>query len=142
MSITPYLNLDGRAAEAMEFYKQAAGAEVVAVMKFSDAPGGSCAEGNFPESMADKVMHAEIKVGGSSLFLSDCNGTGNPSFKGISLALAVDGDAEAGKKFKALAAGGAVKMEMAPTFFASSFGTLVDKFGVEWMVLAPIPVPA
>ncbi len=140
--ITPYLNLDGRAGEAIEFYRKAAGAEVIAVMRFSDAPVNSCADGQFPESMNDKVMHSEIRIHGSSVFLSDCNGSGNPSFKGISLALAAESDDIAQARFKALAEGGTVKMELGPTFFASSFGTLEDRFGIEWMVLVPAQVPA
>lgn len=140
--VTPYLNLDGRCQEAIDFYQQAAGAEVVAVMRFSDAPADSCAEERFPESMKDKVMHAEIRIHGSSLFLSDCDGNGKPSFRGISLALAAENDRQAQERFKALAEGGTVKMELAPTFFASSFGTLEDRFGIEWMVLAPAQVPA
>ena len=142
MEIKPYLNFDGRCEEAIEFYKQAAGAEVMVMMRYSDAPPNSCAEGQFPDHMQSKVMHASLKIGGSELMMSDCHGTGAPKFQGVSLALSVPDDQQAKSKFQALAEGGEVKMELTSTFFASSFGTLVDRFGVEWMVLAPLPVPA
>ena len=41
--------------------------------------------------------------------------------------------------FAALAEGGEVRMPLAPTFFARQFGMVVDRFGVQWMVMAQMP---
>ncbi len=56
--------------------------------------------------------------------------------------LAVDNEGLVKKYFHALADGGTVIQPLNPTFFASSFGMVTDKFGVTWMVLAAAPVPA
>ena len=63
MKVTPYLMLDGRGDEAIEFYKKALGATVDMLMRFSDAPReANCS----PDSM-NKVMHAALSVGGGTV---------------------------------------------------------------------------
>lgn len=131
MQVTPYLMLDGRAQEAIDFYKQAVGATVGMLMRFKEAPEGSCAPGS-----EEKVMHAAITVGGSVLMLTDGYNKGNPEFKGISLSLSADDEAHADKLFAALSEGGKVDVPMNKTFFARKFAVVTDKFGVSWMIIA------
>jgi len=131
MNVTPYLMLDGRGEEAIEFYKTALGATVGMLMRFSDAPPGSCAAG-----AEDKVMHASITIGNTVLMLSDGMNNGSPEFKGISLSVNADNEAHADKLFAALGEGGQVQMPMDKTFFAKKFGMVADKFGVSWMIIA------
>ena len=131
MNVTPYLMLDGRGEEAIEFYKKAVGAKVDALMRFKEAPPGSCAPGG-----EDAVMHAALTIGGSMLMLSDGMNKGNPEFKGISLSLNADNEAHAEKLFAALGEGGQVQMPLEKTFFAKKFGMVADKFGVSWMIIA------
>ena len=133
--IQPYLFFDGRCEEALEFYRRALGAEVTALIRFKDSPEppqpGACAPGS-----GDKVMHSSFRVGDATLMASDGRCQGKPNFEGFSLSLTVKDVAAANKLFNALSEGGQVKMPQAKTFFASSFGVVVDKFGVSWMVLA------
>jgi PhnB protein len=68
---------------------------------------------------------------------SDGSCSGQPRFGGFSLSLTAADDAEAKRRFDALAEGGQVQLPLGPTFFASSFGMLVDRFGVAWMVSVP-----
>jgi len=131
MQVTPYLMLDGRGEEAIEFYKKAVGANVGVLMRFKEAPPGSCAPGG-----EDKVMHASITIGNTVVMLSDGMNKGAPEFKGISLSLNADDEAHAEKLFNALADGGQVQMPMEKTFFAKKFGVIADKFGVSWMIIA------
>ena len=63
--------------------------------------------------------------------------TGKAVFSGVFLTLNTSTPAEAEKFFAALGQGGKVTMPMNETFFAHRFGTVADKFGVNWMVLAP-----
>jgi PhnB protein len=51
------------------------------------------------------------------------------------LTLGVDSDAEAERIFAALSEGGRVLMALQETFFASRFGQLQDRFGINWMIL-------
>ncbi len=80
-------------------------------------------------------MHACLKIGECQVFMSDGMCGGAPSFKGFSLSLLLNDDAEAARVFEALGDGGTVTMPLGKTFFASSFGMVNDRFGVGWMVL-------
>ena len=135
MHIDAYLNFDGRAQEAIDFYKSAVGAKVEMVMRFKDAPPEAQASMS-PESK-DKVMHASLKIGDTTILASDGYCTGKASFAGVSLALSADSPAEAEKLFKTLSDGGQVTMPMTEAFFAHRFGICTDKFGVAWMVINP-----
>ena len=141
MKVLPYLSFEGRAQEAIDFYQNVLGAEVTMLMRGKDAPAGSCAEGG-PAEFADKILHAELKLGDDLVHVSDGMNTGKAEFKGITLSVAFDNDAQAKKTFAALSEGGQVRMALSETFFASSFGICNDKFGVPWMVLVPSHVPA
>jgi PhnB protein len=132
MKVTPYLMLDGRSDEAIEFYKKALGANVEMLMRFSEAPK----EANCTPSSMNKVMHAALSVGNSTIMLSDGNNKDNPTFTGISLTITAKDEAEADRLFGALSEGGQVQMPMEKTFFAKRFGMAADKFGISWMIIA------
>jgi PhnB protein len=134
MRIEPYLDFDGRCEEALEFYRKALGARVEMMMRFKDSPDpASCPPG---EGMSEKVMHACVRIGDSAVMATDGYARGKPAFHGVSLTYNAADDAEAKKRFAALGEGGQVRMPLAKTFFASSFGMLADRFGVSWMVIA------
>ncbi len=134
MQIQPYLFFDGRAEEAIEFYKRALGAEVAMLMRFKDSPEPP-PPGVMPPGSENKVMHATLNIRGATIMASDGNCGGKPSFSGISLSLGAKDDADAKRLFDALAEGGQVQMPLGKTFFASSFGMLADRFGVGWMII-------
>jgi PhnB protein len=131
MKIQPYVQFDGRCEEAIEFYKQAVGAEVEMLMRWKDSPDPTM---RIPGA-ENKVMHSSIKIGESVIMASDGRNTGHPEFKGFSLSLIAADAAEAEKLFKALGEGGQVQMPLSKTFFSPSFGVVADKFGVSWMIV-------
>lgn len=59
----------------------------------------------------------------------------NPKFEGFSLSVDASDEADAERKFNALADGGQITMPLEKTFFAESFGMIKDRFGVGWMVI-------
>ena len=133
MQVQPYLFFDGRCEEALDLYRRVLGAQVDVVMRFKESPDpGSVAPG-----LGDKVMHASFRIGDTELMASDGNAKGKPAFQGVSLALSVADEAEAERRFNALADGGQVQMPLAKTFFSSRFGMVADRFGVSWMIVAP-----
>lgn len=134
MSVTPYLFFDGRCEEALEFYKKALGAEVDMLMRFKDAPEQP-PPGTVAPGTENKVMHASFRINGSTVMASDGYAKGQPKFEGFSLSVPAKDEADAERKFNALAEGGAVEMPLAKTFFAKSFGMVKDRFGVGWMVI-------
>ena len=133
MQIQPYLFFDGRCEEAVEFYRKTLGAEVTMLMRFKDSPEPH-APGMIPPGAEDKVMHASLRIGETTVLASDGRCLGRPNFQGFSLSLTVPDDAEATRRFAALADGGKVQMPLAKTFFSSRFGMVADRFGVSWMV--------
>jgi len=137
MNVQPYLSFEGRAQEAIDFYKSALGATVDMVMLFKEAPPDMQAQMS-PESK-DKIMHAAFHIGDTQVMASDGRCTGKASFSGVTLTLNAASNGEADKLFNALAQGGQVQMPMSETFFANRFGMVADKFGVGWMVINPKP---
>ena len=79
-------------------------------------------------------MHARLRIGENELYMSD---TFDPSSinKGnnVSLSIQIDDAADLKKSFDKLSAGGNVTMPLQKTFWATSFGMFVDKFGIHWM---------
>ena len=131
MKVEPYLMFDGRADEAIEFYKKAIGAQVEMLMRFKDSPDQSMVA----PGTQNKVMHASLRIGDTRLLASDGDCRGGKKFDGFSLALNVPTDADAERAFNALSEGGKVTMPLSKTFFTSKFGMVQDRFGVNWMVL-------
>ena len=134
MQVQPYLHFNGRCDEAIAFYRQALGAEVAMLMRFKDCPDPQQSAMIAAENK-DKVMHAALKIGATTVLASDGRCTGATNFQGFALALYAKDEAEADKLFGALADGGQVQMPLAKTFFSPRFGMLADRFGVGWMVI-------
>ena len=134
MQVQPYLFFDGRAEEAIEFYRSKLGATVGMVMRFKDCPEPQ----QQPPGSANKIMHAELRIGDTAVLASDGRCQGQPNFQGFALSLTAADDAEAKRLFSALSDGGQVQMPLGKTFFASSFGMVADRFGVGWMVYVPL----
>jgi PhnB protein len=126
----PYLFFEGNCEEALAFYRQALGAEVTTLLRYKESPD----PGMIRPGTENKVMHANLRIGNSTLMASDGLCGGHPSFKGFSLSLTPDGQAEAEHMFAALAKGGQVEMPLAKTFWSPLFGMVTDRFGVSWMI--------
>ena len=131
MQVQPYLFLDGRCEEAIEFYRKALGAEVTTMMRFKDNPQPAMN----PPGSGEKVMHASMRIGDTTVMASDGRCQGQPSFQGFALSLTVPNEAEAERLFGALGEGGQVQMPLMKTFFSPRFGMVADRFGVPWMVI-------
>jgi PhnB protein len=124
---------DGKCEEAIEFYKRALGAEVNLLLRFKESPEAP-PPGSGPTD-ANKIMHAQFRIGETVIMASDGRATGNPKFEGFALSLTVKTEADADTAFNALANGGKIEMPLGKTFFSPRFGMVEDKFGVFWMVL-------
>jgi PhnB protein len=118
-TITPHLIVNG-ATKAVEFYKNAFGAQVLSV---HNAPDG-------------KVMHAELKIGDSKLFLADeFPGMGCPSPKtvgGTSVVLNLYSENVDQLFNRAVTAGATVTMPLGNQFWGDRYGQVTDPFGHHW----------
>jgi PhnB protein len=134
MQVQPYLFFDGRCEEALTFYREALGAEVKMLMRFKDSPEPH-QPGMVPPGSEEKVMHACMQIGDTSVMASDGRCMGEAKFQGFSLSVSAKDEAEADRLFAALADGGQVQMPLSKTFFSPRFGMVADRFGMSWMVI-------
>ena len=133
MKVQAYLSFNGRCEEAIDFYRQALGAQVAMLMRYKEAPEPP-PPGTLPPDSGDKIMHAAFSVGETMLMASDGHCDGKTDFEGFSLSIAAPEAATAERMFNALADGGQVQMPLAKTFWSPCFGMVSDRFGIGWMV--------
>ena len=133
-----YLNFARSTEEAFNFYKAVFGTEFVGeIARFGDVP---VQEGQPAMSDADKqlVMNVQLPIlGGHLLMGSDApESMGFQLNQGNNVYIALDPDtrAEADTLFAPLSAGGNVEQPMQEMFWGDYFGSLVDRFGVQWMI--------
>ena len=132
MQVQPYLFFNGRCEEALQYYSKHLGAKVEMLMRYKESPQPPMPGTNVP---GDKVMHASLRIGDTQIMASDGMCSGEAKFDGFSLSINASDDAEAKRVFNALADGGKVTQPLIKTFFASSFGMVADRYGVNWMVV-------
>lgn len=135
MKTNPYLNFDGNAREAFEFYKKVFGGEFGSIMTFGDMPSG---EGPQPtEQEKSLIMHISLPIGDFHLMGSDIAPSMGQKLtvgNNIYINLVPDSKEEGQKLFDALSEDGKVEMPFAKQFWGDYFGSFFDKFGVAWMV--------
>ncbi|MHA6483973.1 VOC family protein [Paenibacillus sp. strain BS8-2] len=131
MPINAYLNFNGNTREAIEFYSVAFNQEVPKIMTFGEVP----ADPNhpLPPQAKDMVMHSRMEILGSIVMFSDVF-PGMPFTAGTNFSLSVVTDDRdvLESTFNRLKEGGSVMMELQETFWAPLYGSLTDKFGVQW----------
>ena len=133
LGVNPYITLKGNCRQAIEFYKDALGAEVLFIQTVGESPMSNMGP-------AENIMHSTIKVGDSTIMMSDDPTPGaGPAGDNISLAIGLNDPEKAKEIFGNLAKGGSVIMPLGKTFWAEAFGMLTDKFGVRWMVNCDAP---
>jgi PhnB protein len=131
MQVEPYLFFEGHCEEALEFYRRALGAEVTMLTRYKESPD----PGMYPAGAEDKVMHANLGIGRTTVMASDGLCGGHPAFQGFALSLSVSDKKEAERFFTALSEDGEVQMPLAEAFFSPLFGMVADRFGVTWMII-------
>ena len=134
MKLTTYVNFPGTCAEAFRFYEQQLGGKIGMMMTHGQAPDQSKVKPDWK----DAVLHARVSIGNTELLGADIPNA--QPMRSAYLSLSVDTDAEAERIFSALSKEGEVFMPMEETFFASRFGQLRDRFGLNWMILHERPM--
>jgi len=137
-SLFPYLNFDGNAKEATHFYVAALDGALLDITTFGEAPKDDSAAEEFslPPGVENLIMNSQIKLkNGAMLMISDVFlgrefHTGNH----MSLTLTYDDVEEARTVFNRLAEGGKIGMELQQTFWSPLYGSLTDRYGVEWQI--------
>lgn len=134
MKVNPYLNFDGKTEEAFLFYKSIFGGEFIAHMKMSDAPDMN----DLPKEEMNRVMHISLPLGKDSILMgSDILPSVGHSLNignNVYVSIHPDSREEADRIFAGLSQGGDIEMPMADQFWGDYFGSLVDQFGIRWMI--------
>lgn len=132
--INPYLNYNGNAEEAFNFYKSVFGGEFSKIMRFKDliSPEFSVAENE-----ENKIMHIALPIGKNVLMANDVPesmGRTNENENRSKISISAESKEEADRLFIGLSAGGQIEMPISDSPWGSYFGMFRDKFGIEWMV--------
>jgi PhnB protein len=135
MKIVTSLSFQGQCREAFEFYAKVLGGKITAAMPYGDAPP------DMPitdEKYKTWLMHCWLDVGDQALMGADMDTGWAPNIdkpkNGFDVTLHTEDKAEAQRWFDRLSDGGKAVMPFGETFWSPGFGSLIDRFGVPWMV--------
>jgi PhnB protein len=128
IQLSPYINFQGRAREAMEFYQKVLGGNLN--LWTLDEQGQSK-----PAGPGDNIMYSRLEADGVHIVAVD----GHPAYPaqvGDAMALALGGtdNIRLSEAFNDLAEGGQLKMPLSEQPWGAKAGWLTDKFGINWTV--------
>ncbi|MCL1862412.1 MAG: VOC family protein [Defluviitaleaceae bacterium] len=128
--ITPCIHFNGNCDEAIKFYKSVLSAEVKEIFYAKDAPPDSGMEGLPPNF----VMHSNVLINGLTMGLSDGSEVPVP-FGTFSFLIQYETEEEVRSTFGKLEVGGKAEEPLAAVFWSPLYGSVIDKFGVNWQVM-------
>jgi PhnB protein len=134
-TISPWINFNGNAEEAFNFYKSILGGEFSKVVRLKDL---ASPEFLVAEKDADKIMQIVLPINGANVLI----GNDIPEFMGkvseeenrSKIHISVDTREEAEKVFNGLSQGGQVEGPMTQSSWGTYFGMFRDKYGIEWII--------
>jgi PhnB protein len=134
-AITPWINFNGNAEEAFNFYKTVFGGEFTKVIRFKDL---ASAEFKVPENEENKLMHIALPIGSNNVLMAndvpEIMGWVNENENRSKIAVSAESREEADKVFNGLSAGGEIEGPMGDSPWGTYAGMLRDKYGIEWIV--------
>ena len=130
MQLNPYLAFNGECDAAFKFYQQCFGGNIQTLMTYGDSPMAD----DVPSEWRDRIIHASLIIGETALLGADAPPDRYVKPTGFCVSIQINDSAEAKRVFNALSENGTVQMPLQETFWAVSFGMLIDRFGIPWMV--------
>ena len=130
MQLNPHLHFNGQCEEAFKFYQQCLGGNLQTMMTHGDSPMAA----QVPSEWREKIIHATLIVGETTLMGADVPPDHYETPRGFSVTIQINDPAKAERIFRDLSEGGTVTMSLHQTFWAARFGMVVDRFGIPWMV--------
>lgn len=132
--INTYLNFDGKAEEAFEFYQSVWGGSFSDLQRFGDADFGA----NMSADDQQKIMHIALPLTDHHVLMGSdyVEGMGKPLAVGNNFHISIQAESkeEADRLFSALSDGGTIDMPLQDMFWGAYFGMLSDRYGVQWMI--------
>jgi len=133
MKTNTYVNFHGNCTQAFQYYEKHLGAKIGMMMTHAQSPGQS----QVPSNWKDAVVHGRISLADAEVWAADIPNA--EPMRSAYLTLRMDTDIEAERAFSALSDGGQVFVPMREELFASRFGQVRDRFGINWMILHERP---
>ena len=127
VNLNPYLFFDGNCREAMQFYQNIFGGELT-VQTFGEIDKSA------PETIKDRVMHANLMGGEVEFFASDTMDSGPLGTGKISMTLHGSDEEKLRSMFEQLSEGGKINQALEKQVWGNVYGDLTDKYDVSWMV--------
>jgi PhnB protein len=125
--LNPYLSFADNARQALEFYRDVFGGELV-LSTFGESGAAEGAD-------AEKIMHGQLETSAGYTLMASDTPAGMQRSDGSSISISLSGDdPELRGYFEKLADGGAVTMPLEKQMWGDEFGMCVDRFGISWLV--------
>lgn len=124
---TPYFMFDGKAKEALEYYRSIFGGEISNLKTYGEADYPT------PPEAHHRIIHAQFKKDDLLIMVSDTfPGSSVVVGNNISLTLEFESEEEIQTVYDALKEKGTVHMELQDTFWGAKYAKVKDKFGIIW----------
>ena len=130
MQLSPYLGFNGQCEAAFKLYQECLGGTLQFKMTWGESPMAD----QVPSEWRDKIIHATLIVGETALLGADSLPDQYEEPRGISVTIPTTDLAESERIFATLSEGGRVTMPLQKTFWSPAFATLVDRFGIPWII--------
>ena len=133
-TINPYINFNGNAEEAFNFYKSVFGGEFGSIVRFKDLASH---EFSIADEDANKIMRITLPIGKNILIANDVPaslGPVNENENRSKISVSAQSREEADKIFSGLSVGGTIEMPMDESPWGTYFAMFRDQFGIEWTV--------
>lgn len=136
-----YINYNGSCADAFAHYAKLFNTTISESHTYGDIPP-SAEMPDIGDAHRQRIMHCSLPINEHVTIMgSDVTGVSCRNFRqgnNYAISLHVENKKEANRIFAGLSENGKAIMPMAKTFWNAYWGMCIDKFGVQWMVSAPL----
>ncbi|HYD35692.1 MAG TPA: VOC family protein [Vitreimonas sp.] len=135
IKINTWINFNGNAEEAFNFYKSVFGGEFTKVVRFKDI-----ASDEFPvaEKEENKIMYIALPISNTAMLIAndvpEVLGQVNERENRSKIMVSAESKEEAERLFHGLSADGEVEGPMGNSPWGSYAGMFRDKYGIEWII--------
>ena len=134
-TLNTWINFNGNAEEAFEFYKSVFGGEFTKIVRFKDI---ASKEFPIPEKEENKIMYIALPIGNSTMLTAndvpEVLGRVNEHENRSKILVSTESKEEADRLFAGLSAGGEVEGAIGDSPWGSYAGMFRDKYGIEWII--------
>lgn len=134
-AVNPWINFNGNAEEAFNFYKSVLGGEFIKIIRFKDISGP---EFQVAEKDANKIMYIALPLGKHNVLIAndvpEFMGSVNEKENRSKILVNAENREEADRLFGGLSAGGEVEGPIDDSPWGTYAGMFRDKYGIEWIV--------